>query len=100
MFAFYGGFGGFDDDGFDRSNFREKSAAAQRREDSAKAAFDAMCKRTEEETPAKVTVELLKPGTHLTQPCWTAFNKHVKRRAGWSAKRRVATNEEKRAAGE
>ena len=102
MFSFYGGgYGGYGDDGFDRSTFREKSGAAQRREDAAIAAFDKHAKATEADAAvkAKVTVELLKPSTHLTQPCWTAFNKHVKARAGWTAKRRVATNEEKRASG-
>ena len=103
MFSFYGGgYGGYGDDGFDRSTFREKSGAAQRREDAAIAAFDKHAKATEADkaVKAKVTVELLKPSTHLTQPCWTAFNKRVKARAGWTAKRRVATNEEKRASGE
>lgn len=95
------GFGMYDD-GIDRSGFAEKSGAAQRREDEAKAAFDKYRASTEAGSPpkAKVTVELLKPSTHLTQPCWSAFNKHVKKNAGWSAKRRVATEEEKRASGE
>ena len=47
-----------------------------------------------------VVVQLLKPSTHLTQPCWSAFSKHVRSFPGWTPKRRVATAEEKRAHGE
>ena len=45
-------------------------------------------------------MQLLKPSTHLTQPCWSAFSKHVRSFPGWTPKRRVATAEEKRQHGE
>ncbi|KAJ1450220.1 hypothetical protein M885DRAFT_533047 [Pelagophyceae sp. CCMP2097] len=83
-------------DGVDRSGFAEKSAAAQRREDEAKEAFDVMREGAEADSGGKVTVELLQPSAHLTGPCWSAFSKHVKSFAGWSAKRRVASEDEKR----
>lgn len=84
-------------------NFRQKSNAAQRREDEAKRAFDGMRAATEEgaaKDKDSITVDLLEPSTHLTQPCWTAFNRYVKAHAGWSAKRRIATDEEKKKAKE
>ena len=101
---FHSGFGygfGCFDDRIDRSGFAEKSAAAQRREDAAKEAFNK--KRAETEASATkdtVVVQLLKPSTHLTQPCWSAFSKHVRSFPGWTPKRRVATAEEKRQHGE
>ena len=100
MFGGFGGFGLFDDS-IDRSGFAEKSAAAQCREDSAKEAFNKI--RTETEAGATkdvVVVQLPKPSTHLTGPCWTAFSKHVRSFPGWTPKRRVATAEEKRKHGE
>mmetsp|Transcript_76933 Transcript_76933/g.154321 ORF Transcript_76933/g.154321 Transcript_76933/m.154321 type:complete len:299 (-) Transcript_76933:73-969(-) len=97
----YSAFGGgyFDDGGVDRSSFAEKSEAAQRREDAAKAKFDDIVAETET-GGEKATIELLKPSTHLTGPCWSAFGKHVRSSPGWSTKRRVATEAEKRASGE
>ena len=101
---FHSGFGygfGCFDDRIDRSGFAEKSAAAQRREDAAKEAFNKIRAETEASaTKDTVVVQLLKPSTHLTQPCWSAFSKHVRSFPGWTPKRRVATAEEKRAHGE
>lgn len=42
----------------------------------------------------------MKPSTHLTQPCWTTFARHVHGFPGWTPKRRVATAEEKKQHGE
>ena len=101
---FHSGFGygfGCFDDRIDRSGFAEKSAAAQRREDAAKEAFNKIRAETEASaTNDTVVVQLLKPSTHLTQPCWSAFSKHVRSFPGWTPKRRVATAEEKRQHGE
>ncbi len=101
---FHSGFGygfGCFDDRIDRSGFAEKSAAAQRREDAAKEAFNKIRAETEASaTKEPVVVQLLKPSTHLTQPCWSAFSKHVRSFPGWTPKRRVATAEEKRQHGE
>ena len=101
---FHSGFGygfGCFDDRIDRSGFAEKSAAAQRREDAAKEAFNKIRAETEASaTKDTVVVQLLKPSTHLTQPCWSAFAKHVRSFPGWTPKRRVATAEEKRQHGE
>ena len=49
--------------------FAEKSQAAQRREDDAKAAFDAL-QRKQNERKASGTICLLTPDHHLTGPCW------------------------------
>ena len=87
---------GFMDDAVDRSGFAEKSAAAQRREDASKSKFDEMRIATED-GGIKVTIKLLDPSAHLTAPCWSVFSKHVRSYTGWSVKRRVASDEEKRA---
>ena len=92
---FFGGFG-FDDDELHRGDWSEKSGAASAREEAARAAFTALAGKTSGAT----TVELLKPSTHLTQPCWRDFKKFVGQHAGWSAKRRQATDDEKRQHGE
>ena len=49
---------------------------------------------------AATTYELLKPSTHLTQPCWRDVKKYIVSHPGWSAKRRQATEAEKRQHGE
>ena len=85
-----------EDDGLHRSEWSEKSAAASARESSARSAFLALRGQTSSAT----TVELLEPSTHLTQPCWRDFKKFVSQHAGWSAKRRQATEDEKRHHGE
>ena len=46
------------------------------------------------------TVQLLKPSCHLTEACWKSFRKHVCGIEGWAAKRRVASEEEKKRHGE
>ena len=45
------------------------------------------------ETPSPI--ELLKPYDHLTSACWRDFKKFVVEHAGWTAKRRQATQAEK-----
>ena len=92
---FFGGFD-FDDDHLHRGDWSEKSGAASAREEAARVAFTALVK----ETSTPTTVELLKPSTHLTQPCWRDFKKFIGQHAGWSAKRRQATEAEKRQHGE
>jgi hypothetical protein len=52
------------------------------------------------QTSSPERTELLKPPTHLTDPCWRDFKRFVASHAGWSAKRREATEEEKRAHGD
>ena len=95
-----GGHGfGFDDDELHRGDWSEKSDAASARENSARAAFEQLVLNNKTKTNAE-TVELLKPSTHLTQPCWRDFKKFVSNHAGWSAKRREATAAEKQQHGE
>ena len=97
----YGGFGGFDDDSLERGDWSEKSGAASRREEEARAAFKEVHGKTTASPPAAATTyELLKPSTHLTQPCWRDVKKYIVSHAGWSAKRRQATEAEKRQHGE
>ena len=60
---FHSGFGygfGCFDDRIDRSGFAEKSAAAQRREDAAKEAFNKIRAETEASATNTVVVQLLK----------------------------------------
>ena len=95
----YDGYGGgYGGDGVDRRHFADKSQAALRRENEAKAAFDKVRKSTEEAGDT-ATIELLKPSCHLTQVCWSSFSKYVKA-AGWKVKRRAASEAEKKAHGE
>jgi hypothetical protein len=84
-----------------KSNPNSKSESAKQQEKAAIAAFDAQ-KQVVEARAAEgdgdvITVQLLKPTSHLTINCWSAFSKHVKISPGWKAKRRVATPEEKAA---
>jgi len=100
-FGGYGGYGGFDDDSLERGDWSEKSGAASRREEAARAAFKEVHGKTMADTPVSATTyELLKPSTHLTQPCWRDVKKYIVSHAGWSAKRRQATEAEKRQHGE
>ena len=101
-FGGFGGYGGyFDDDGLNRGDWAEKSGAASRREDQARAAFKDLHDKTMADKPAAATTyELLKPSTHLTQPCWRDVKKYIVSHPGWSAKRRQATEAEKRQHGE
>jgi hypothetical protein len=79
--------------------FAQKSAAAMWREERARQAFDLL--RTEVE-PAGISAhrELLRPNCHLTAPCYRSFSKYVKAHAGWTVRRRTATEAEKQAHGE
>jgi hypothetical protein len=87
-----------------RAGFAEKSAAAIRREDKAKDTFDTSRGEIEAEADAAgaaKTIKLLDPSCHLTDACWKTFKKHVLDNRGWThVKRRVATDQEKRAHGE
>ena len=98
----FGGYGGFyDHDGLNRGDWAEKSGAASRREEQARAAFKDLHGKTMADAPAAATTyELLKPSTHLTQPCWRDVKKYIVSHPGWSAKRRQATEAEKRQHGE
>ena len=81
------------------AGYADKSAAAKRRESAAMQAF-ADKRAAVEADGVKVTVQLLEPSTHLTTACWTTFSRHVRSHKGWRAKRREATADEKRKAGE
>jgi hypothetical protein len=99
----YGGYGG--GDRFGRS--APASAAALRREESAKASFSAAKASFEEETLSTLTsgekhvIPLLQPNVHLTSHCWSTFKQWVKsNNEGWDVKRREANPAEKKASGE
>lgn len=89
-----------DDDHFNRGRWAEKSGAAMRREEEAKKAFETlrleMEARNDLEAGFRETIELLKPSCHLTQACWKSFRAHVLSFEGWTAKRRAATETEKK----
>ena len=95
----YGGYGG----GLNRSGWAQKSAAATRREESAKKILTTKITelaRGPNTGDGGVKCEgLIPPGTHLTGPCWKTF-KAFAANQGCNAKRRVATPAEKRAAKE
>jgi len=101
-----GGRDGYTDDNGNPNfqNMAEKSAAATRREEQAivkfKQAREQMEKRNDVQPGSKQTVELLKPSCHLVEACWQSFRKHVLSHNGWLAKRRVATEQEKKNHGE
>ena len=98
----YSCFGGmFDEDGGPRyEGYARKSGAAERRENEARQAFTSALKNTELDGKPSAVVQLLKPNTHLTQASWGDFNKWVKTHTGCSARRRAASDAEKRAHGE
>lgn len=73
----------------------EKSAAALRRESQAIELFDAL--RSQGIPTNKTRRLLLEPSCHLTGACWSTFSRHVRSFPGWTAKRRVATLDEKEA---
>jgi len=79
-------------------NWREKSDAAAAREASATKAFDDL-RNTARSVEVKTT-RLLSPSDHLTAACYRDFSKHVKSFPGWRASRTMATEEEKKTAGE
>mmetsp|Transcript_13758 Transcript_13758/g.41603 ORF Transcript_13758/g.41603 Transcript_13758/m.41603 type:complete len:144 (-) Transcript_13758:1493-1924(-) len=58
------------------------------------ATFDSFMGRNLEDRVKDVT--LLKPSCHLTKACWESFTKFVQSHPGWSCRRRVATDSEKR----
>ena len=87
-----------------RRGWAEKSAAAMRREETAVKMFETarlkMEARDDLSVGSRETVQLLKPSCHLTEACWKSFRGHVCSVEGWSTKRRVATEEEKKKHGE
>lgn len=88
-------FGGdFGEDGVNRSDWRVKSDAAVRRQTEAIALFDKFLEETEKATVFPITKELVPVTTHLTEPCWHTFRKHVESK-GCHAKRRLATEFER-----
>lgn len=48
----------------------------------------------------KTTTLLLSPTIHLSEPCWSAFGRHVRSFPGWYPTRRVASLTEKIASGQ
>jgi hypothetical protein len=81
------------------NTFAEKSAAALSREVDARRRFDRL--RIEvEHAGVRTQQELLQPNCHLTGPCYSSFSKYVQAHAGWTVRRRTATDAEKRAYGE
>ena len=90
----------YDGWGVDRRGWADKSQAALRREQTAKEEFDKLRQTVESRsdlTPgAALKFELLKPSCHLTEACNKTFRQHVHSAPGWSAKRRAATEEEKK----
>ena len=98
-------FGG--EDYIDRSNFAEKSGAAELREAEAKAAFSTH-KASTDETLRKPGPRALEPrgASHRSKQsfhaaacvvaaCFRDFSRFVKTHPGWSASRRTATAQEK-----
>ncbi|XP_063684556.1 DNA-directed RNA polymerase II subunit RPB1-like [Bolinopsis microptera] len=87
-----------------RRGWAEKSAAAMRREETAVKMFETarlkMEARDDLSVGSRETVQLLKPSCHLTEACWKSFRGHVCSVEGWSTKRRVATEAEKKKHGE
>ena len=88
-------------------NMADKSQAAIKRENEAKEKFNEARKEFEKsdtiegmKARSKHRIELLQPSCHLTDACWSTFRKHVIKNERWTAKRRVATEEEKKASGE
>jgi hypothetical protein len=85
------------------ANMAPVSHAALRREKEAKEAFHKAKKEIEgrEDPPTgKTIIPLLQPHCHLTGHTWGTFRKFVVAHAGWNAKRRAATPEEKKKSGE
>lgn len=101
MFWDFGGFGygGFGDDGVDRSGWKDKSDAAIRREDQAKHLFDAFLEKSKASQVFPVTEEVVPPAVHLTDACWKTFKKYVVAK-GCTTKRREATFDERKKSGD
>ena len=87
-----------------RREWAKKSKVAMRREETAVKMFETarlkMEARDDLSVGSRETVQLLKPSCHLTEACWKSFRGHVCSVEGWSTKRRVATEEEKKKHGE
>lgn len=77
-----------------RDTWREKSDAAQAREDHAKKLFDAFFERCKTATSFPITEEIVPAEIHLTHACWASFRRHVLA-TGCNVKRREATAEER-----
>lgn len=87
-----------DCDGGNYGRYREKSDAAERRENQAKSMFRDALRDTDFGTNEVMTIAgLIPPNVHLTSACWTTFSKFVKTYDGCAARRRKATLEEKQA---
>jgi hypothetical protein len=94
MRAFFGSYY-MDESAVDRSQWRDKSDAALRREHQAKALFDAFLQEAESMTTFPVTKDDLVPASiHLTAACWRSFKEYAVDK-GCTAKRRVATMPER-----
>lgn len=96
-FSEYGGYGY--DDGLDRRNWRDKSDAALRREQNAKLLFDNFLERSKASTSFPITEEVVPASVHLTEACWKTFKQYVMDK-GCTARRRLATPEERRKSGD
>jgi hypothetical protein len=84
------------DSGVDRSDWRDKSDAAIRRENQAMQLFETCLEESKSSPSFPVTSEVVPPNVHLTDACWKTFKKHVIAK-GCTAKRREATQTEKNA---
>jgi hypothetical protein len=84
----------FSEDGVNRSDWKMKSEAAVRRQTEAIALFDTFLEEKQHATVFPITEELIPVTTHLTEPCWHTFRKHVESK-GCHAKRRLATVSER-----
>jgi hypothetical protein len=78
----------------DRRNWRDKSDAAIRRENQAKALFDQFLTQCESSSNFPVTKEVVPPDVHLTDACWKSFREYVTSK-GCTTKRRAATPQER-----
>jgi hypothetical protein len=86
------------DERVDRSDWRDKSDAALRREHQAKELLDAFLQEAESMTTFPVTKDDLVPASlHLTFECWKSFKEYAVKK-GCTTKRRVATMPERIAA--
>jgi hypothetical protein len=97
MFKFGGfryGFSGFGgEDSVDRENWKDKSDAAERRENQAKQNVDEFLKRSSTATVFPITEDIVPPTMHLTDACWKTFRSYIKNK-GCTCKRRELTHPE------
>jgi len=95
LFSGYGSYNDFGDgDGVDRQGWRDKSDAAQQREDSAMGCFSRFLTKAKTEQSFPFTEDVVPAHCHLTDACWKSF-KQVVTASGCTAKRREITNQEK-----